>query len=159
MRSSRLLFLSLFAALMWTAEQTPTAPVQPIPYSHKTHIAVGLKCADCHTMPGKGEMATFPPESKCMACHASIKTDSPAIQKLATYHRDKKPVPWARVYKLPDYVWFSHKRHAKSTCEACHGPVAQRDVLARELPITMVACMACHEDHNAPNECNVCHNP
>jgi hypothetical protein len=159
MRSSRLLFLSLLGALPWMADEVPPAPRQPIAYSHKTHVGLGLKCAECHTMPGKGEAATFPAESKCMSCHSAIKTDSPEIQKLAAYHRDKKPVPWVRVYKLPDYVWFSHKTHSKSKCETCHGPVAEREVLAREKPITMVACMACHEDTGASNECNFCHNP
>jgi hypothetical protein len=134
------------------------AAEQPLPYSHKTHVQLGLKCTDCHTMPGKGEMATFPPESLCMTCHASIKKDSPAIRKLAAFAKENKPVPWVRIYKLPDYVWFSHKIHMKkATCETCHGPVAERDVLKREKPITMVACMACHDETNALNECNTCH--
>ena len=58
---------------------------QPVAYSHKTHIALGLKCVECHTMPGKGEVAGFPPESRCMACHIAIKKDSPEIRKLAGY--------------------------------------------------------------------------
>ncbi|MBI1787412.1 MAG: cytochrome c3 family protein [Acidobacteria bacterium] len=132
---------------------------QPIPYSHKTHLKLGLKCAECHTLPGKGEAAGYPPESKCMACHAQVKRDSAAIGKLAGYFQLKKPVPWQQIYRLPDYVWFSHKRHSKSACETCHGPVAERDVIVKEKAITMVACMACHEDTSAPNECNSCHNP
>src|SRR5690349_1993032 len=59
---------------------------QPIPFSHKTHAAIGLACKDCHAMPGAGKRATFPAEARCMACHASIKSDSPAIQKLARYY-------------------------------------------------------------------------
>lgn len=134
------------------------AAEQPLPYSHKTHVKLGLRCAGCHTMPGKGEMATFPPESLCMTCHASIKKDSPAIQKLAAFAKDKKPAPWVRIYKLPDYVWFSHKVHMKkAACETCHGPVAERDVVKQEKPITMAACMACHDETNALNECNTCH--
>jgi len=31
-------------------------PLQPIPYSHKQHIALGLKCANCHQDAGSGEM-------------------------------------------------------------------------------------------------------
>ncbi len=133
---------------------------QPLPYSHKTHVALGLKCSGCHTMPGKGEMATFPPESLCIGCHSFIKKDSPHIQKLATFAREKKPVPWVRVYRVPDYVWFSHRIHSKGAkCETCHGDVAARDVVKQEKPITMAACMSCHEETNAPNECNTCHNP
>src|SRR5688572_17025066 len=77
---------------------------QPLPYSHKTHVALGLKCGGCHTMPGKGEIAGFPPEALCMSCHSSVKKDSPHIQKLAKFAREKKPVPWVRVYRVPDYV-------------------------------------------------------
>jgi c(7)-type cytochrome triheme protein len=65
-----------------------------------------------------------------------------------------------RIYRLPDYVWFSHKVHSKKvTCESCHGAVAERNVLTRAKPITMKACMACHDEAEAPNECNTCHNP
>jgi len=136
------------------------AAEQPLPYSHKTHVGLGLKCNGCHAMPGNGEMATFPPESLCMGCHASLKKDSPHIQKLAQFVKEKKPVPWVRVYRLPEYVWFSHKVHVKkAACETCHGPVAGRDVLRQEKPITMAACMACHDETEAPNECNTCHNP
>ena len=64
----------------------------------------------------------------------------------AEFAKDKKPVPWVRVYQLPGYVWFSHKVHMKKgACETCHGPVAERDVLTREKPITMTACKACHD--------------
>lgn len=108
-------------------------------------------------MPGKGAAATFPGESKCMACHATVKAESPAIRTLANYFGEKKPVPWVQVYKLADNVWFSHKRHAKSTCAECHGPVEERDVIVKEKPITMAACMACHDETKAPNECNTCH--
>jgi hypothetical protein len=135
------------------------AQQQPIRYSHKVHVQLGLKCGDCHTMPGKGEAATFPPEAKCMSCHTAVKADSPEIRKIAEFAASKKPIPWVRVYQLPGYVWFSHKRHAKSGCETCHGPVAERDQLAKEKPITMVTCMDCHESTGAANECDSCHNP
>jgi hypothetical protein len=136
------------------------AAEQPLAYSHKTHVGLGLKCNTCHTMPGNGEKATFPPESLCMSCHASVKTESLHIQKLAEFAKEKKPVPWVRVYRLPGYVWFSHKIHSKTAgCDTCHGPVAERHVIKQEKPITMTACMDCHEETGAPNECNTCHNP
>src|SRR5207244_8183725 len=92
------------AALLLTL--TLFAIDQPIPYSHKTHVALGMKCNGCHTMPGNGEAATFPSESLCMGCHASVKKDSPHIQKLAEFAKEKKQVPWVRGYRLPDYVRF-----------------------------------------------------
>jgi hypothetical protein len=133
---------------------------QPIPFSHKQHTAVGIKCLDCHTIKKPGFAAGYPSEAICMGCHVSIKKDSPSIQKLAEFNKTKKPVPWTKVYRVPDYVWFSHDLHhreAKIECAECHGPVAQRDVIVKEKPTSMNACMDCHAKHNASNECDVCH--
>jgi hypothetical protein len=97
-----------------------------------------------------------------MACHAAIKADSPAIQKLAESEKSQKPVEWVKVYKVPDYVWFSHQTHAvdaKVACDECHGPVAEREVIFKEKPTSMVSCMECHAKHEAPNDCDLCHNP
>jgi hypothetical protein len=62
----------------------------------------------------------------------------PAIQKLADYAAKQTPVPWARVYKLPRQVYFSHEIHhrkAKVECAVCHGPVAEREALVQEKSI------------------------
>jgi hypothetical protein len=37
----------------------PAGPAQPIPYSHKRHLALGLECRQCHVNPDAGEMMTF----------------------------------------------------------------------------------------------------
>lgn len=133
---------------------------QPIPFSHKTHAeAAKLACKDCHTMPGSGDRAGIPATVKCMACHVSVKADSPAIAKLAEVHKAKRPVNWKRVYEIPGYVFFSHKVHTEggATCASCHGPVAERDVLTKEVETSMGACMTCHVKYKAPNECTSCH--
>ena len=155
MRSLFLKSLAVTASLAHLA----LAAEQPLPYSHKTHLKMGLKCAECHTMPGTGEAATFPAESKCMQCHVSVKKESPHIQKLSEFAKKNEPVPWIRIYKLPEFVWFSHKAHAKAECARCHGAVAERDVITKEKPIDMNTCMGCHDEHKASNECNLCHNP
>jgi hypothetical protein len=126
---------------------------QPIPFSHKTHARAGLACAGCH--PG------FPNEDQCMACHAAIRAESPSIRKLAAYQKERKRIPWARIYTLPDYVVFSHETHRKGRvgCAECHGPVAERDVLDQEKPLGMPACMDCHERRRASNACDACHPP
>jgi hypothetical protein len=142
-------------------EVIPGPPVkQPIAYSHKTHVALGLTCTGCHTIAGEGFAAGFPPERFCMGCHASIKKESAEIQRLAEFAEAKKPVPWARVYQVPDFVWFSHATHAKDKkvdCTVCHGDVASRDVLFQEKSTLMNACMECHAAYKAPNGCDYCH--
>jgi len=142
-------------------EKLPGQPVpQPIAYSHKTHIAAGLTCTGCHTMPGDGFAATYPKETFCMGCHQSIKADSAGIQKLAQFAKEKKAVPWVKVYQVPDIVWFNHALHvkdAKIECGQCHGDVAQRDVLFQEKSVMMNACVDCHAKSGAPNGCDTCH--
>ncbi|MBM3740139.1 MAG: cytochrome c3 family protein [Acidobacteria bacterium] len=163
------LFL-LVAALAFAQKPPPppveeklpgTPPEQPLAFSHKTHVtAAKLKCQDCHTMSGEGFQAGIPKESFCMGCHVAIKKESPQIQKLASFAKEKKAVPWARIYRVPDIIWFSHSVHAKDkgfACDTCHGPVGERDVLFKEKPTNMTSCMACHAAHKASNGCDFCH--
>src|SRR5438876_10838875 len=69
-----------------------TAPAQPLPYSHKTHIAAGIHCAQCHTNPDPGNAMTFPATSICMTCHSTIAKDKTAILKLAEYAKSVQPI-------------------------------------------------------------------
>lgn len=144
--------LLLVAAVLYGQEQ-------PVPYSHKKHVALGLKCNSCHTNADPGEVMGFPPEAVCMGCHQKVKADSPHIQKVTAAAKEKTPIPWVRVYKIPTYVYFSHRVHtqAGATCETCHGQVRQRDVLTKEVVHNMRTCMACHATHKARNECTTCH--
>ena len=85
-----------------------------------------------------------------------------AIQKLAEHAKMGKPIPWVKIYKVPEYVWFSHQAHHKGAgleCETCHGPVAEREVIVKERPTSMQSCMACHAKRGASNDCGFCHNP
>jgi Cytochrome c7 and related cytochrome c len=138
----------------------PPAPEQPIPYSHKTHLAQGLQCVLCHETAESDEHATIPPTSTCMGCHSRVKTDSPHIQALTSWNDKEETVPWRRVYRLPDYVYFSHKQHvadAKVTCDVCHGNVAAMDQMQRVKDISMAACLDCHKSRSAPTQCDSCH--
>lgn len=136
------------------------APVQPIPYSHKTHLALGLQCQGCHTNPDPGRLMTFPATSKCMQCHATVDKDKPAIRKLASFAKSSEPIAWVRVYVLLTGVQWSHRKHidAGMKCEMCHGQVAQMDVMTEVKSATsMDGCLGCHKIHNAPTSCVTCH--
>jgi hypothetical protein len=141
--------------------QEKVAPQQPVPYSHKFHLSIGLKCTECHTAPGAGESMGIPSVSKCMTCHAAVAKEKPAIMKLAEAAKAKKEPAWVRVYEIPSYVAFSHKAHlgAGAQCSRCHGDVAARDALFKEGDISMGGCMNCHREHKAPNDCGFCHEP
>lgn len=132
---------------------------QPVPYSHKTHLGLGLECKNCHKNPDPGELMGLPATSVCMSCHQSVKKESPHIQKLAEAAKAGKPIPWVRVYQIPTFVFFSHKVHlqAGATCETCHGPVRERDVITKEVVHNMGSCMDCHRRNKASNDCTYCH--
>ncbi|MGH9671812.1 MAG: cytochrome c3 family protein [Bryobacteraceae bacterium] len=144
-----------------TLKYQPKPPEQPIPYSHRAHLKLGLECKTCHTMPDPGDFATLPKTAVCMSCHDSVKKDSPHIQKLAETHAAGGEIVWRRIYRIPEYVFFSHKEHVKAgaTCAACHGPVAERDVIRKEKDHSMAGCMECHRAAQASLACNYCHEP
>ena len=137
------------------------APVtQPIPFSHRIHTQVGMKCDVCHAVSETGKDLHIPGVAECMACHQSIGKERPAIQSLARLQEQKQAISWTRVYRLPEFVFFSHQKHmtAKIDCQVCHGPVRDRDALWQERDVSMVACIGCHQMVKAPVSCDVCHN-
>ena len=113
------------------------APEQPVPFSHKTHTAAAkLVCQDCHPAPAKfGADMGFPATATCMACHILIAKEKPAIRKLAEFAAARQPIPWVRVYRLKDFVFFDHRYHLmnQAKCEDCHGPVTEQDATSDEL--------------------------
>jgi hypothetical protein len=140
------------------AEHVP--PVQPIPYSHKTHLALGLQCQICHTNPDPGNLMTFPATSTCMSCHTAIAKSKPAIQKLASFAKSQQPVPWVRVYAILPGVNWTHRKHLEAgmKCETCHGQVAEMDAMSEATSVTtMAVCISCHKANNAPTVCQACH--
>lgn len=140
----------------------PPTPVQPLAFSHKVHAADGIACRSCHQIKEPGWEAGLPTIERCVSCHNKNRRNTPVVQKLAEYQKQAEEIPWARVYKLETWVDFSHKEHlatGKATCETCHGPVRDRDVLSLEKDISMVGCVYCHNDTDAPKNCSYCHLP
>lgn len=136
------------------------APEQPLPYSHKTHVGMGLQCRLCHTNPAPGLQMTFPAISTCMKCHATVVTDRPAIKKLAEYAKSKQPIPWVRVYKVLPGVNWTHRKHVEAgvQCETCHGAVGDLDAMSETTAVTgMASCISCHQARSASAACTVCH--
>jgi cytochrome c7-like protein/class III cytochrome C family protein len=136
------------------------APAQPIPYSHKKHLALGLDCKDCHTNPEPGKLMTFPDTGRCMQCHTAVARDKPAIQKLVSYAKSKQAVPWVRVYTVLPGVEWSHRPHLQAgfNCETCHGQVREMEQMSEVTSVTaMAVCLNCHEANHAKTVCDTCH--
>ena len=128
-------------------EKLPLAVApQPVTFSHRQHAAAGAKCTGCHSTALTAERAGLPQAVHCKVCH-------PAMQL-------PPKINWVRVYKLPDFAFFSHAAHAQTAaiaCEACHGPVATRDVVQKEVSTSMRNCVECHRARKASTDCSRCH--
>ena len=90
----------------------------------------------------------------CLSCH---KRDGDGRAGIPGSVIDN--IPSKRVYKIPDFVFFSHARHAdaKLACDACHGKVYEMETMRIERPTTMKACIDCHKEHKAAVTCTTCH--
>jgi cytochrome c553 len=136
---------------------------QPIAFNHRLHIEdVGLECTDCHLYAETGVRATIPNIEMCADCHAEAQSDSPEEARLVEYIQSESLVPWRKIYRVPEHVYFSHRRHTslgEVPCQACHGKMESREtpVKRAEVPVTMEFCMSCHDQVGASNDCLLCH--
>ncbi|HTM48130.1 MAG TPA: cytochrome c3 family protein [Bryobacteraceae bacterium] len=93
-----------------------------------------------------------------MVCHQEVAKDKEPIRKLAGLARETAIVPETPVYRLPDFVFFSHGKHkSKVACEACHGNVWAGDTVKLQLSLKMKACVDCHRENKATIVCTACH--
>lgn len=129
---------------------------QPIAFTHERHVkTLGMDCNYCHSNARKGVHAGVPATSVCMGCHALVDTtDRPELVKLKEYWDKGEVIPWKKVHDLPDYVYFSHKRHvvAGLDCQECHGEVQNMTVNERVAPLNMGWCLDCHAQHESITE-------
>jgi hypothetical protein len=136
------------------------APAQPIAFSHKLHAGTRkIPCLYCHSNAERSRHATVPSVNVCMNCHIVARADRPAIQMITSLYQQGQTIPWVRVHRLPDYVYFSHRWHVAKgfACQTCHGPVETMDVVRQEQTLKMGWCISCHRQNKASQECNTCH--
>ncbi len=160
------MLVGVIVVLIYTGIRGRTPPiVQPIAYNHKLHIDNGLNCSDCHQGIGTSSPSAGRPSIRtCSTCHdpSSPLGKSPEEAKLLEFIRNDREPPWKRIYRVPDYVYFSHYRHAtlgKIGCDTCHGKV---EGLTEPPPRPLVRfsmdwCIACHKKNQVSVDCNRCH--
>jgi len=146
-------------------------PDQPINFSHRLHAGdMQIDCQYCHATVEKSRYAMVPPVATCMNCHKVARTDSPEIIKLTEYYKKNKALPWKRVHKVPDYVYFNHSVHVSKgiKCESCHGDIKRMEKVGQMNSFTMRNCLSCHRNahdrlpyikniKNGPEYCYACH--
>ena len=139
-------------------DRQDSSPNQPIPFSHKLHAGDdAIPCLFCHRDADKSPVAGIPTVATCMkTCHPLMRLE---IQQLKGYWDKKQPIPWVRVYRVPDFVYFPHMMHIRAglTCTACHGEVAAMAQIVRSVKIEMGWCLNCHRQHKASIDCWTCH--
>jgi len=150
-----------------TSPRQDYAPEQPIAYSHKLHAGeLDIDCRYCHVTVDEGRHASIPSVGICMNCHSGVGKDKDGVIKLTKYWDDKRPVPWTKVYDLPDFVYFDHSRHIKAgfECEKCHGDLKTMDLVRVNTAFNMGWCVDCHRNPDekrpqlkGPTDCVICH--
>lgn len=136
--------------------------VQPISFNHQKHQANGLECSACHTLYRTSGSAGRPATDTCMACHETPLTKSAEEEKIRQYAARGEEIPWRRLQRLPEHVYFSHQTHVVSAqveCKSCHGGIGQSasPPLRAEIKFEMDACIKCHESRGAATDCLACH--
>jgi len=131
---------------------------QPINFNHKTHVNDNMiPCEFCHVYAFRSEVAGLPPVQSCIGCHIVIKGSNAEQQRdideiFSKFVNKNKPIPWKKINDLPDFVYFSHKRHliVGFGCFECHGNVNMMatPVLTEkngQVPLSMGWCLKCHK--------------
>jgi hypothetical protein len=178
--------LILLALSSWSRRPAVATPsVQPINFPHSVHVQTyKMDCKFCHADARRSESAGLPSVTRCMGCHKITAADKPEIKKLAEYLAKNEPIPWQRVFKVPEFTYFPHKAHVRAglACQTCHGPVETMTTVAASTgphlvndlmnlvgmhpparPLTMGWCVECHRTQNAtrgasaPLDCVTCH--
>lgn len=125
---------------------TKEAREQPVPFSHKHHVNMGIDCRYCHTTVEESSFANIPPTHICMNCHSLIFNDAPLLEPVRESWRSGESLEWNRVHDLPDFVYFNHSIHVNKGigCATCHGRVDEMPLVWKEEPLFMKWCIDCH---------------
>jgi menaquinone reductase, multiheme cytochrome c subunit len=163
---SRELFLIIILILVvgggYLIASPSSSVVQPIDFNHKVHVDNELECSACHQRYEHSAVSGRPKLETCMLCHETALTDSAEEEKIRQYAERGEEIPWRRLFRLPDHVYYSHQTHVVSgqiECQTCHGHIGQRTSPPPrpEVKLTMDGCIACHERRGASTDCNACH--
>ena len=182
-----LLAVLLFLAVSsWSRQPAQARPsIQPISFPHNVHVQTyKIECQYCHADARRSSSAGLPSVERCLGCHKITAADKPEIKKLAEYGARREPIPWVRVFKLPEFTHFPHKSHVRAgvACQTCHGPIETMTTAQAQTgpsvvndllnvagfrpappPLTMGWCIDCHRAQNAtrathaPLDCVECH--
>lgn len=149
------LLLTAMIIFLYTYPHRGLGPRQPIYFSHRVHAGVkGINCRFCHSGVDRSRRAGLPTVEKCLYCHNYIIPLHPQIVKGRRHYETRTPIPWIRIFYVPDHVIFNHQPHILKgiECRVCHGDVARKDRLQR-VDFKMGFCISCHKEMKAELGC------
>ncbi len=150
----------LLALLAVAGVAAAIEPGQPINFSHKIHAGDNkIQCLFCHSGARRSTVSGIPSVQLCMGCHRMAAVNKPEIARVRAYFEKKQPIPWTRVVKEPDYVFFNHSPHISRgvRCQECHGPVETMTQTRLDHTLSMNVCVACHRQRGVSVDCYTCH--
>jgi formate-dependent nitrite reductase cytochrome c552 subunit len=148
-------------------------PTQPVSFPHNVHVEqLGMDCRYCHTHVDESSHSNVPAAATCMACHSMVLANDPRLALIRESYesygptppgvaggptQEGTPVPWVRIHRTPDYVYFNHAAHVNRgiSCVECHGRVDQMEEVYHAKSLSMAFCLECHrnpEDYIRPPE-------
>ena len=126
-------------------------------FSHRLHTQdMGMGCSDCHAAVAESVEATDvfrPDHTTCESCH-----EEQLNEDCTTCHMND-PLEYVAPVREDRGLVFSHAFHLEqgAECATCHGDVAHlEEAVPVPLPV-MATCNTCHDDAQAPNRCESCH--
>lgn len=150
-------------------------PLQPIPFSHKHHAGdFEIECLYCHSGTDRARYAGVPSVELCMGCHSAFPAEYDeleGIKILKEHWKEKKPIEWKQIHRLPEHAKFRHNRHVQADieCQTCHGPVEEIEKLylvpdtnagpslVPTKKLEMGWCINCHRENGVSQDCLTCH--
>lgn len=129
-----------------------------IVFSHQNHLVnSGLVCADCHTEAHASQSSednVLPKEETCGRCHAEV---SDPFQCAFCHQQGAPRVAFDSPERIIDFPHQFHVGQEQMNCEDCHAGLDQTDYASRLNWPIMTDCLTCHQDVDAPYECETCH--
>ncbi len=133
---------------------------QPLSFNHRAHTP--MACVVCHQGVEARAAAGLPGPQLCVRCHATAPVVRPdEVRRWAAFD-GQGGMAWGRLYRVPEHVYFSHRRHvaiARLDCAVCHGDMADR-ITPPSRPLATVSmdrCLGCHERQQTSADCAACH--
>lgn len=161
------LLMAVLAAGALVAATKPPPRMAVADISHALHVERDVACPDCHTGVETHAEAGVPSITICVDCHEGESAEelggNANAALIAAHLESGEELWWPSIYRLPDHVVFSHRRHVVAgevSCEECHGDVKGATTLPVALMpgvLTMDGCLDCHARRGADLDCWACH--